>query len=228
MSPARNAFPDPLEDLRPGTAGDPCAGPSSRPPAGVVVGNRPLGRRALPGPALCAATGDSFAKAYERVAGGVLGLLRPGVSTYSPPLPPPPMVRVFPAPIPRGARDRKAEGGGSSVPAGTAKGNGSRGADVPGPSCGSCPSASGCFAACRCRSCRCAAYAGTSSRIMRGNRAPASGTLPCCLSCLYSPPSALPLRGSSLFPRRVFPARRPPLGRGRRSAMCAPFLAPPP
>ena len=36
------------------------------------------------------------------------------------------MVRVFPAPIPGGALGPKAQGGGSSVPAGTAKGSGSR------------------------------------------------------------------------------------------------------
>ena len=55
------------EGVLPGAAGDPCAGPSSRPPAGVVVGNRPLAGRALPGPAPCAATGDLFAESVRNV-----------------------------------------------------------------------------------------------------------------------------------------------------------------
>ena len=70
--------------------------------------------------------GDLFAKAYETCGRRGAGALRPGVSTYSLPCRSPPMVRVFPAPIPGGALGPKAQGGGSSVPAGTAKGSGSR------------------------------------------------------------------------------------------------------
>ena len=68
--------------------------------------------------------GDLFAKAYETCGRRGAGALRPGVSTYSLPCRSPPMVRVFPAPIPGGALGPKAQGGGSPVPAGTAKGSG--------------------------------------------------------------------------------------------------------
>ena len=70
--------------------------------------------------------GDLFANSVRTCGRRGAGALRPGVSTYSLPCRSPPMVRVFPAPIPGGALGPKAQGGGSSVPAGTAKGSGSR------------------------------------------------------------------------------------------------------
>ena len=99
---------------RPLVTGGPCAGvrqSGSR----RRRGREPApGRRALPGPAPCAATGDLFAKAYETCGRRGAGALRPGVSTYSLPCRSPPMVRVFPAPIPGGALGPKARGGGFS------------------------------------------------------------------------------------------------------------------
>ncbi len=106
-------------------------GPSSWPPAGVVVGNRPLGRRALPGPALCAATGDSFAKAYERVAGGVLGFLRPGVSlSILSPAAPFPWSVSFPRRF-REARGTEGRGRGFFCAGRHGEGQRLQGADVP-------------------------------------------------------------------------------------------------
>ena len=110
----------------PGVTGGPCAGSGSRPPAGVVVGNRPLAgalwrdRRSAPQRGLVANSVRTC------VAAGVLGLFARASLSILSSAAPLSVVRALPAPIPGGALGPKAEGGGSSVPAGTAKGSGSR------------------------------------------------------------------------------------------------------
>ena len=110
-----------------GVTGGPCAGVRQT-ASGRRRGREPApGRRALAGPALCAATGICSRIAYERVGRRGAGVLRPGVSTYSLPYRSPPR---GPCSFPRRFREarwnRRSEGGGSPVPAGTAKGSGSR------------------------------------------------------------------------------------------------------
>ena len=84
------------------------------------------GRRALAGPALCAATGICSRKRTNVWPPGGWGSSPGRLYLFSPlPLPSPWSV-LFPRRFRGGALGPKAEGGGSSVPAGTAKGSGSR------------------------------------------------------------------------------------------------------
>ena len=100
-------------------------GPAVRLPPAAWSGTGPWPAR-VGGTGALRRNGDLFAKAYERVAGGLLGLFARASYLFSPlPLPSPWSV-LFPAPIPGGALEPKAEGGGSPVPDGTAKDSGSR------------------------------------------------------------------------------------------------------
>ena len=79
----------------PGVTGGPCAGVRQT-ASGRRRGREPApGRRALAGPALCAATGILFAKAYERVAAGVLRLFARASLPILSPAAPLPVVRAL-------------------------------------------------------------------------------------------------------------------------------------
>ena len=110
----------------PGVTGGPCTGSGSRAPAGVVVGNRPLAgarwrdRRSAPQRGFVR---ESVRNVWPAGCWGS----SPGRLYLFSPLPAPlPWSVSFPRRFREARWDRRPEGGGSSVPAGTAKGSGSR------------------------------------------------------------------------------------------------------